>query len=114
MLFLVRQNRAILFGSRKVTAYLIKVALVRANIWVAQSRNIPILSRNGCSIPFLGRVKLQHTQFRSQCTQHTHFVSQFVCNITATSRNGSRKVATCVLQSRNMGRAKSQRGSRKA
>ena len=62
--------------SCKVALYLFWVAQSRANISVAQSRNLPILSRNGRStpdlgrngrkIPFLGRVKSQHTNFESQ------------------------------------------------
>ena len=49
-----------------VATYLFWVAQSRANISVAQSRNIPILSRNGRNIPFLDRAKSQHTLFGSR------------------------------------------------
>ena len=63
-------------GSRKIATHLFGVAqsriisvLVRAvsrNFSVAQSHNIPILSRNGRNIPFLGRAKPHHICFGSR------------------------------------------------
>ena len=47
------------FGSRKFASYLFWVAQSRAKISVAQSRNLPILSRNGRNIHFLGRANSQ-------------------------------------------------------
>ena len=101
------------FGSRKIAQIFL----------VAQSHNIPILSRLGRNIPFLvrakshricfgsrkvaqnfGRAKSQHTHFESQWPQHTFFGSRKVASYlfwVAQSRAKfrSRKVATLYFES---------------
>ena len=89
-----------MFRSQKVATYPFWVAMIAIYIfWVAQSRNISILGRANISVAqdrniaslsrtisvlgransrkYFGRTRSQHSQFESQWTQHTRYRSQW-------------------------------------
>ena len=101
-LYAVSKLRFVIISSnvyREVATYLFWVAQSRVNVSVALSRNIPILSHNGCHIPYLGRAQSRNIPYLGRAQSRnipylgrakSHEISSVaqIRNIPILSRNG--------------------------